>query len=221
MQALRGALFGFLWFFAVIFLPAWTFDYWQGWAFFLSLAMSTSLATVWIAFNDQKLLESRMKMGPQAETTKIQKIITAFILPIFIGAMVLMVFDHRFGWSPAVPTWVSIFGDILCVLGIVMYFLVVKENRFAAAAVEVVEGQHVVSTGLYAYIRHPMYTGAILVFIATPLALGSWWGLLSVPIFIGGFSWRLLNEEKYLSKNLPGYDEYLRKVRYWLVPYIW
>lgn len=220
-RAIRAALGGFLWFFAVIFVPAWTLNYWQGWLFFWTLAICTSLATIYIARSDKKLLESRLNMGPKAEKTMIQKIITAIGAPVFIGAIVLMVFDHRFEWSPAVPAYISILGDILAALGILMYFFVVKENRYAAAAVEVVEGQMVVSTGLYALIRHPMYTGAILVFIGMPLALGSWWGLLSVPIFIAGFSWRLLHEETFLSKNLPGYAEYMRKVHYRLVPYIW
>ena len=220
-RALRSAVIGFVLFFAVIFVPAWTLNYWQGWAFFLTLGICTSLATIWIALHDQKLLESRMKIGPTNETTKIQKIITATAAPLFVGGVVLMVLDHRFGWSPAVPAWLSILGNVLVVLGILVYFFVVKENRYAAAAVEVVEGQTVVSTGLYALVRHPMYTGALLVFVGTPIALGSWWGLLFEPIFIGGFVWRLLQEEKYLSKNLPGYTEYLKKVKYRLVPFVW
>ena len=102
-----------------------------------------------------------------------------------------------------------------------MYFFVVRENSFAAAAIEVVEGQKVISTGLYAKIRHPMYTSALLVFLGEPIALGSWWGLLFVPIFIAGFSWRLLQEEKFLAQNLPGYAEYEKKVKYRLVPFVW
>ena len=97
----------------------------------------------------------------------------------------------------------------------------IKENRFAAATVDVVEGQSVVSTGPYAIVRHPMYAGAILVFLGAPLALGSWWGFLLMPIVIAGFAWRLLDEERYLCENLPEYTEYTRAVRYRLVPYIW
>jgi len=140
---------------------------------------------------------------------------------LFVVATVIMVLDHRFGWSPFVPCYISISGNILAALGILMYFFVVRENRYAAAAVKVVEGQTVVCTGPYAIIRHPMYTGAILVFIGMPLALGSWWGLLFALLFIGGFVWRLLHEETFLSINLPGYTEYMCRVRYRLVPYIW
>jgi protein-S-isoprenylcysteine O-methyltransferase Ste14 len=220
-RAVRAALFGFIWFFAVIFIPAWTLNYWQGWAFFLTLAIFTSLATIYMALHDKKLLESRLNMGSRAEKTLIQKVITAIGAPVFVASIVIMVFDHRFGWSPAVPGLVSIFGDALVALGILIYFFVVKENRYAAATVEVVEGQTVVSTGLYALIRHPMYTGAILVLIGMPIALGSWWGLLFEPFFIAGFAWRLLHEEKFLSERLSGYSEYMHKVRYRLVPYIW
>jgi protein-S-isoprenylcysteine O-methyltransferase Ste14 len=113
------------------------------------------------------------------------------------------------------------FGNVLAALGILIYFPVVRENRFAAAAVVVVEGQAVVSTGPYAFVRHPMYSGAILVFLGAPLALGSWWGFILMPLAIGGFAWRLLDEEKYLRQNLPGYTEYTRAVHYRLVPYIW
>jgi protein-S-isoprenylcysteine O-methyltransferase Ste14 len=220
-RAVRSALLGFCWFFAVIFIPAWTFNYWQGWAFFLTLAILTSLATIYIAFRDKELLERRMRMGPTVEKTSTQKIITALGSLVFIPAIILMVVDHRFGWSPAVPASISILGDILCALGILVYVLVVRENRYAAATVDVVEGQTVISTGPYAIVRHPMYTGAILVFIGAPLALGSWWGFLTIPVFVAGFAWRLLHEEEFLREHLPGYADYMDEVRYRLLPYVW
>jgi protein-S-isoprenylcysteine O-methyltransferase Ste14 len=220
-RAIRAAIGGFLCMFAVIFIPASTLDYWQGWAFFLTLSISTTLATIYLALHDKKLLESRLRMGPTAEKTPTQKTITTIGSLILIPATVFMVFDHRFAWSPAVSPYFSVLGDALGVLGILIYFFVVKENRYAAATVEVVEGQTVVSTGPYAIVRHPMYMGAILVFIGMPLALGSWWGLLFVPLFVAGFAWRLLNEEKFLRENLTGYAEYMHKIRYRLVPYIW
>lgn len=221
LRAVRSALAGFCWFFAVIFIPAWTFNYWQGWAFFLTLAILTSFATIYIAVRDKELLERRMRMGPTVEKTSTQKIITALGSLLFIPAVVLMVLDHRFGRSAPVPATISILGDVFCALGILVYVLVVRENRFAAATVDVVQGQTVVSTGPYAIVRHPMYSGAILVFLGAPLALGSWWGLLSVPVFVAGFAWRLLHEEKYLGEHLPGYTAYMQSVRYRLVPYVW
>lgn len=221
LRAICGTLVGAIVFFAVIFLPAWTLDYWQGWALFLTLVVSTMLVTIYMALYDRPLLESRLRMGPTVEKTAVQKIVTSAGQLVFIAAFVIMALDHRFGWSPTVPSYLSILGDLVAALGILIYFLVIRENRFAAATVNVVAGQTVVSTGPYAMVRHPMYVGAILVFLGAPLALGSWWGFLLIPIVIGGFAWRLLDEERYLRENLPGYTEYMRAVSHRLIPHVW
>jgi protein-S-isoprenylcysteine O-methyltransferase Ste14 len=221
LRAIRGTLIGTAAFFAVIFISAGTLDYWQGWAFFATLSISTMLVTIYMALYDKKLLESRLRAGPRVEQRPTQKVILILGLLVYLTAIVIMVLDHRVGWSPAVPAWLSILGDALGALGILIYFLVIRENRYAASTVEVAEGQKVISTGPYAIVRHPMYAGAILVFIGMPLALGSWWGVLFVPLFIAGFAWRLLDEEKLLGTNLPGYADYMRKMRYRLMPHIW
>jgi protein-S-isoprenylcysteine O-methyltransferase Ste14 len=221
LRAIRATLVGSAAFFAIIFIPAWTLDYWQGWAFFATLSLSTLLVTIYMALYDKKLLESRLRAGPRVEQRPTQKIILILGLLVYVAAIVIMVFDNRFAWSPAVPAWLSILGDALGALGILIYFLVIRENRYAASTVQVAEGQAVVSTGPYAIVRHPMYAGAILVFIGMPLALGSWWGLLWVPLFVAGFAWRLLDEEKLLRANLTGYADYTRNVRYRLAPYVW
>jgi protein-S-isoprenylcysteine O-methyltransferase Ste14 len=174
-----------------------------------------------MALYDKKLLESRLRMGPAVEKAPKQRIITAIGMPVFAALFVVIIFDHRFGWSPAVPAHLSLFGDALGAAGLLVYFLVVRENRYAASTVEIAEGQTVVSTGPYAIVRHPMYAGALLVFIGAPLALGSWWGILFMPLIVGGFAWRLLDEESLLRENLQGYAEYMHNVRYRLVPYIW
>lgn len=220
-RAVLSTIGEFVVLFGIIFIPAWTLHYWRGWVFFATLGISSTAATVYIAIHDPKLFASRVTMGPAAEKTRTQKIITTVGLPVFAAALVAMVFDHRFGWSPAVPALVSIVGDIFIVLGLYVYYLVTKENSYAASTVGVVEGQTVCSTGPYAFLRHPMYAGALLVFLGAPLALGSWWGLLIVPVAAAGFAWRLKDEEKVLTNDLPGYAEYLRRVRYRLVPYFW
>jgi protein-S-isoprenylcysteine O-methyltransferase Ste14 len=220
-RIVRATVVGTVAFLAILFVPAGTIDYWQAWAFAGTLLVSSLLVTIYMALHERELLEGRLRMGPTAEKTSAQKVITAVGLLVFVAALVIMVLDHRFGWSPRVPAYLSILGDALAALGIYIYFLVVKENRYAASTIEVVERQTVVSTGPYAIVRHPMYSGAILVFLGTPLALGSWWGLLFMPLFFGWFAWRLLNEEQFLRAHLPGYEEYLRKVRYRLVPHVW
>ncbi len=221
LRAIRATVAGTVVFFAIIFIPAWTLDYWQGWLFIGTLMVPSILVTIYIALYDKELLERRMRMGPAAERTAAQKVITAVGLFVFVASLVIMVLDHRFHWSPRVPGYVSILGNAFCALGLLVYFLVVRENRYASSTIEVAEGQTVVSTGLYAIIRHPMYLGAILVFVGAPLALGSWWGLIFTPVSIAWFAWRLINEEQFLRANLQGYEAYTRKVRYRLAPYFW
>lgn len=217
----RTTLVGTIVFLAIVFIPAGTIDYWQGWAFAGTLLISSFLVTIYMALYDKELLERRLRMGPAAEKTATQKVITGIGLLVFVLGLVVIVLDHRFGWSPRVPAAISLLGDTLGALGILVYFLVVRENRYAASTIEVVQGQTVVSTGPYAIVRHPMYSGAILTLLGAPLALGSWWGLLFAPLFIGWFAWRLLNEEQLLRANLGGYDEYMRAVRFRLAPHVW
>ncbi len=185
LRAIYKTVVGAVALFAAIFLPAWTVDYWQGWAFFLTLMVSTTLVTIYMARHDKPLLESRLRTGPTVEKTGTQRLITSISQVLVPGVFLIMPLDHRFGWSPVVPAHLSILGDVLGALGMLIYFLVVRENRFASATVDVVEGQTVVSTGPYAIVRHPMYAGAILVCLGAPLALGSWWGFLLTPIVIG------------------------------------
>ncbi|HTU02256.1 MAG TPA: isoprenylcysteine carboxylmethyltransferase family protein [Candidatus Sulfotelmatobacter sp.] len=221
VRVIRAALIGTVVFFAVIFLPAGTLEYWQGWVFFGTFAGLSSLTTVYLARYDKPLLERRLRAGPTAEQRSAQKVITAVGGLVFVGSLVTSILDHRFGWSPAVPAWLSLLGDAFGGLGFLIYFLVIRANRYAAATVEVAKGQTVVATGPYAILRHPMYAGALLMLVWTPLALGSWWGLLSAPLFVGWFVWRLVDEEQVLRAHLPGYPAYTRRVRYRLVPYIW
>jgi protein-S-isoprenylcysteine O-methyltransferase Ste14 len=128
--------------------------------------------------------------------------------------------DHRFHWS-AVPWFLSLAGDVFVVLGLAVIFLVFKENSYTSVLIEVNAGQKVISTGPYSVVRHPMYSGAIVMLLFTPLALGSFWGLLAFPPILAAVMVRIVGEEKYLAKNLQGYEDYRRKVRYRLVPFVW
>jgi protein-S-isoprenylcysteine O-methyltransferase Ste14 len=137
-----------------------------------------------------------------------------------LGLFVFCALDYRFGWSP-VPAYVSVIGDVLVALGLFIDLLVFKENSYGGSTIETVEDQKVISTGPYGLVRHPMYIGVLIMLIGVPLALGSWWGLailvLTVPVLI----LRILDEEKLLEKDLPGYKEYEQQVQYRLVPYLW
>jgi len=205
---------------ALIFLPAGTLDYWEAWVFVAVFFVCNVAITIWLMIKDPKLLERRMKAGPAAEKETTQKIIVMFALLSFVGLGIFPALDHRFGWSD-VPTPVVILGDILIAVSYVAFYFVFKENTYGASTIQVEENQKVVSTGPYALVRHPMYTGALILMLGMPLALGSWWGLL---LFIPGVAWiiwRLLDEERFLSRNLAGYTEYENKVRYHLVPFVW
>src|SRR5262245_7808108 len=219
-RALRSSIVGVLVMAALLFVPAGTLDYWQAWVYMAVFVGASAGITVYLAICNPKLLERRMHAGPTAEKETTQKIIMVFALLGFIALLVVPAFDHRFMWSPVSP-YVSVIGNLLVVLGFVLVYFVIRENSYAASTIQVAEGQTVVSTGPYAIVRHPMYAGAIPLLIGTPLALGSWWGLFALGLFMPALIWRLLNEESFLHKNLRGYTEYTQKVRYRLVPFVW
>jgi protein-S-isoprenylcysteine O-methyltransferase Ste14 len=201
----------------LLFVPAWTMDFWQAWVYIFIFGTSVVLIFAYLYKNDPKLLERRLD---RTEKEKSQKRIQFYIYMAYISVFILPSLDHRFLWSD-VPLSVVMAGDVLVALGYLIIFFVLKENAFAAATIEVTPDQTVVSTGPYAVIRHPMYAGAIIMLLGTPLALGSWWGLLIfIPItFV--IAWRLLDEEKFLLQGLSGYKEYCQKTRYRLAPFIW
>jgi protein-S-isoprenylcysteine O-methyltransferase Ste14 len=219
-RAVQASIFGFLAMTALLFLPAGTLDYWQAFVFMAVFVGATAAITVYLALKDPKLLERRMRVGPTAEKQPTQKIIMVFALVGFIALLVVSAFDRRFMWSPVSP-FVSVIGDFLVALGFLLVYFVVRENSYAASTIQVAEGQTVVSSGPYAVVRHPMYAGTLPLVVGTPLALGSWSGLFALILFVPALIWRLLDEEKFLNKNLPGYTEYTRKVRYRLLPFIW
>src|SRR4051794_30516390 len=205
---------------ALLFLGAGTLKYWQAWVF-MAVFMGASIAiTVYLAIRDPKLLERRMRAGPTAEKETTQKIIMFLAMMGFVGLLVVPAFDRRFGWS-SVPPYACLIGDALIAISFVFVFRVLKINSYSASTIQVAEDQKVVSTGPYALIRHPMYAGSLPMVVGTSLALGSWWGLGALVLFIPALLWRLLDEEKYLKRNLPGYTEYTHKVRYRLVPHLW
>ena len=152
-----------------------------------------------------------------AEEEKSQKIIMLFVSIGFVGLLVVPALDHRFVWS-SVPSYIVIAGDVLTMVGFCAVFRVYRENSFSSARIEASPGQTVISTGLYAIVRHPMYAGSLLYLIGTPLGLGSYWGLVVPAAMMPFLVWRLFDEERFLSKNLPGYTEYCTKERWRLMP---
>ncbi len=204
----------------MLFAPAGTLRFWPGWLFAFVFMTSTIVIGVYFSKHDPKLVERRINAGPSAETDPRQKVIISLVLATFALLLVVPGLDHRWHWSD-VPTWLMLAGNGGVVLSFAIFFVILKQNSYAASTVTVEPGQPVVSTGLYGVVRHPMYAGALLLIAAIPLALGSYWALL---VGLGGLPalvWRLLDEERILRRDLPGYADYCRRVRYRLIPFVW
>lgn len=204
----------------LLFVPAGTARYWQAWLYLTIFIGASALVTRYLVRKDPALLERRMSGGPTAEKRPAQKVIMLGTSIGFIALLVVPALDHRFGWS-TVPLAGVVAGDGLVAIGLYLVFLVYRENPFSSATIEVAADQRVISTGPYAIVRHPMYAGAFLYLVGTPLALGSLWGLLPIPAMMPFLIWRLFDEERLLARSLPGYTEYQQRVRHRLVPFLW
>ena len=203
-----------------LFAPAWTFRFWQAWLYLFLFGVSSAAITISLWKRDQALLSRRVSAGPTAEKTRTQQIIQLLASLGFLAILVVPSLDHRFSWS-RVPLWLVLAGDLLVVLGFYIVFRVFCVNTFTAATVEVVERQTVISSGPYSLVRHPMYCGALVMLLGTPLALSSWWGLIALALMVAVIVVRLLDEEKLLLGNLSGYSEYATRVRFRLMPFVW
>ncbi|MEW5718530.1 MAG: isoprenylcysteine carboxylmethyltransferase family protein [Chloroflexota bacterium] len=202
---------------AVLFLPAGTWAFWEAWVVFAILFIPMALGLAFWLKNDPETLERRSKT--EEKEAEQQLIIRIFSL-VFVLTFLIPGFDKRFGWS-AVPAVVVVAADILFALGYGLCFLAIRENRFASRTVEVEQEQRVISSGLYGIVRHPMYLGVLLMCISLPLALGSYWAMLPALLIIPVLVARIMNEESVLARELKGYEEYLEKVKYRLIPGIW
>ncbi len=205
---------------ATLFLPSWTIHYWQAWACLATFVCCAAAITAWLMVRDPALLERRLKAGAKAEQEKSQKLIQSLARIAFLALFVIPAIDHRFGWS-RVPAAASTAGDALIAIGFAVVFAVFRENTYTSGIIEVASEQTVIASGPYALVRHPMYSGAIILLIGIPIALGSWWGLLLLIPMAAAIVWRLLDEERFLAANLAGYADYLKKVKYRLVPVLW
>ena len=203
----------------LIFIPAGSIHFWQGWRFSIVFLASVVFLTFYFLKRDPHLIENRLTAGPGAEQEKSQKIIQAFTGTLAALLVIVPGLDHRFHWS-SVPAWIVILANALVVLGFLIIYRVFSENSFAASTIKVEAEQRVISTGPYRLVRHPMYAGGALLLLATPFALGSLWGLPVAVAITAAIIIRLLDEERYLSANLPGYDAYCREVRYRLIPLV-
>jgi protein-S-isoprenylcysteine O-methyltransferase Ste14 len=202
---------------AFLFLPSGGFDYWQAWVFLVILFIPMIFASFYFYRHDPQLVEARMRTK---ETVGEQKIIIKLAYLVFVAVFLIPGFDHRFGWSH-VPLWLTVSSQLIALIGYLFTYWVMKVNSFASRIIEVQSGQTVISTGPYRLVRHPMYLGAAVMFLFMPLALGSYWALAPATLIVPVMALRLLNEEKVLLQQLPGYSDYCSHTRFHLVPYLW
>src|ERR1039458_3519000 len=204
----------------LLFLPALSLDFWEAWVFLFIFFIPQLLIIICFLRKDPDLVERRLKGRLFAENRTNQKVIMSLVRLLYVLIVLVPGLDHRFNWSH-VPAFLVITADVAVPLGFLIQFHVFKANTFASAVVEIVAEQKVISTGPYAMVRHPMYSGALVVDFFIPSALGSWWGLPFALGMLVVVILRLLDEEQLLRQGLPGYEEYCRKVQYRLIPHIW
>ena len=198
-------------------LPAGTWHYLHAWLFIALLFVPMTMIGIWLYLSQPNLLAKRLG---NKERERQQKNVVALSGLMFISGFVLCALDYRFGWS-SVPVWLVVVASVIFLLGYGMYAEVMRENAYLSRTIEVQEGQQLIDSGLYGIVRHPMYTATILMFMAIPLVLGSFWALFVFAIYPILMVLRIQNEEQVLAKGLAGYPEYQKHVKWRLVPFIW
>jgi protein-S-isoprenylcysteine O-methyltransferase Ste14 len=219
-RALAGFVFLFVVIAGVFFGSAGTLHDRRAWVMLAVFFGCAGLITVWLWFRDKALLERRVKAGPGSEPDPMQNVVQGLAGLVFLATFAVPGLDRRYGWSHA-PLAISLAGDAMIAVGFLIVFLTFRENTFTAGTIEIAEGQHLIDSGPYAVVRHPMYAGALIMIAGIPLALGSWWALVPAALLVPIIVWRLMREEAFLAANLAGYDDYRGRVRHRLAPKIW
>lgn len=201
----------------LLFLPAGTWTYWQAWLLIGLLFFPMICVGVWLLVTSPELLAKRLIHKEQEKT---QQHVVALSGLMFIGGFVVCGLDRRFGWSDT-PVWTVVVAAVLFLLGYALYTEVMRENTYLSRTIEIQDNQELIRTGAYGIVRHPMYSATLLMFLATPVILGSWWGLLVFAVYPALIIKRISNEEQVLAKGLKGYIDYQKEVRWRLIPWVW
>ncbi len=221
-RLVRRTLLGLLFLPAMLFLSAGTLKFWQGWAFLVSSLGFSIGSTIYFYQHDPQLLARRMLTR---EKRGAQKIIMLLLRVLYLYAFILAGWDYRSGWTRTttgpVPWWLTFLALAIILGGNLLIISVLKANRFAASIIQIEAGQTIADVGPYRLVRHPMYLGVILIWLATPLALGSYVTVPAFALIIPIIIFRLLNEEKMLRPELPGYAEYCQRTPCRLIPFVW
>lgn len=199
----------------ILFLPAGSLHFWQGWVYWTLFLIPTVFITLYFFNKNPELLASRWQVQDQESVKKIPAFYKLFYLAYIVPGL-----DFRFHWS-SLPLCVVIAANLIFFLGYVLIVIVFKANSYASANIVVAEDQPIINTGPYALIRHPMYTGMLMMVLATPLALGSYWAVIPALLIIPWTVLRIKGEEELLLRNLPGYQDYCTQTPYRLMPSVW
>lgn len=217
MKIIKISVFSLLILGTAFFLPARTFRFWEAWIYLCIIFSCITSVILYFLKHDPDFLERRIKTK---ETVKEQKLIIMLGWLLFLPTFLIPGFDRYYSWSD-VPVYLVIASDMFVLSGYLLIIRVFRENSYASRVIEVAADQMVISTGPYAIVRHPMYSGSLLMYLFTPVALGSYWGLIGSGLIFILIIFRIFSEEKYLAENLKGYKEYLLKIKYRLIPGIW
>ena len=216
-RAVTKFLGGFLVLALLVFLPAWTLRYWQGWLFLAILFIPMFVVGAVLMVKSPALLEKRLNAK---EEQREQKAVLALSAGMFLAAFVLAGLNFHFKWF-VLPAWVSVVAAVVFLGGYALYAEVMRENAYLSRTVEVQEDQKVIDTGLYGAVRHPMYLSTLLLFLSMPLVLGSLFSFAVMLFYIPLIAKRIQNEEQVLLEGLPGYADYRKKVKYKVIPFLW
>jgi protein-S-isoprenylcysteine O-methyltransferase Ste14 len=217
IKAFLRFLFGFLFISLLIFIPAGTIHFFNGWLFIAGLMLPMTFALIYLILTDPELLEKRINLREKEDE---QKKYVKFSILIYVIAYIIPGLDYRFGWS-SVPLWLVMVSLVIMLAGYAMFIIVMLQNRYASRVIEIQKEQKLIDTGLYSVVRHPMYLAATILYLASSLVLGSYYTLIPMLVLPFLLGYRIINEEKVLVNGLPGYDKYKQKVRYRMIPYIW
>ena len=217
LTVLSRLIAGVIMFALLFFLPAGTWRYWQAWMYIGILIIPMFFVLAYFMKHDPALLERRMKM--REERKEQRKILQASGI-VFVLVYIMPGFDIRYGWSN-MPAWVSIVAGVVLFLSYMLVVRTMQVNSYLSRVIEVAQGQKVIDTDVYGIVRHPMYVGMTVLYAISPIVLGSWWAIIPALVIIPVIVARILDEEKALEQDLPGYTEYKQKVRYRLIPFIW
>lgn len=210
-------LFSILFVGVLVFLPAGTLKFMNGWLFMGLLFIPMFFALLYLLVKDPELMAKRMKTKEKEKPQKVYLLLSTIVC---LATFAIPGLDFRFAWSD-MPSLVVMIATVTMLAGYIIFFVVMRQNSYASRVIEIQEEQKLIDTGLYALVRHPMYSGATLLYLSAPLVLGSWYALLPAVVVPLLLIMRIKNEEKVLSEGLKGYGEYMKKVRYRLIPYIW